>query len=195
MLALLRRAAVLLGLFTLLTGVLYPLAITGAARALFPAQAEGSLVRAEGRVVGSDLIGQAFDDPRYFWGRPSATSPHAYDGSASTGSNLGPSNPALADAVKQRVEALRAADPGVAGVPVPIDLVTASGSGLDPHVSPAAALFQVGRVARARNLPEARIRELVERHVEERTLGLLGEPRVNVLRLNMALDVLSGTGT
>lgn len=194
MLTHLRPAAVLLALFTLVTGLLYPLAVTGAAQALFPSQANGSLVRDGDRVIGSSLIGQAFDDPRYFWGRPSATSPHAYNAAASAGSNLGPSNPALADAIKARVEALRAADPASASVPIPIDLVTTSGSGLDPHLSPAAALYQIGRVARARGLAEARVKDLVERHIEGRTLGVLGEPRVNVLRLNLALDRLARSG-
>lgn len=191
---LLRPALLLLGLFTLLTGVLYPLAITGAAQVLFPHQANGSLVRRHGAVVGSELIGQGFDDPRYFWGRPSATGPASYNAAASTGSNLGPMSPALAEAIAARVAALRAADPagetaGAAGA-VPVDLVTASGSGLDPHLSPAAALYQVPRVARSRGLPAPRLRQLVEAHIETRTFGLLGEPRVNVLALNLALDEL-----
>jgi potassium-transporting ATPase KdpC subunit len=193
MFALFRPAATLLGLFTLLGGIAYPLAVTGAAQALFPAQANGSLLEARGRRVGSSLIGQTFAEPRHFWGRPSATGPAPYNASASTGSNLGPTNPALLRAVRERVAALRAADPGNA-LPVPIDLVTASGSGLDPHVSPAAALYQVGRVARVRGLPEARVRALVESVVEGRTFGALGEPRVNVLRLNLALDGLRGSG-
>ncbi len=196
-----RPALVLLAIFTLLTGVLYPLAVTGAAQALFPAQANGSLVRDHdratrergvatngGRVAGSSLIGQAFDDPRYFWGRPSATAPSAYNAASSNASNLGPSSPALADAVKARVEALRAAHPDMAASPVPIDLVTTSASGLDPHISLEAAMFQAGRVARARGLSEERVRALVKRYGEGRTLGLLGEPRVNVLALNLALD-------
>ncbi|MFO0589491.1 MAG: potassium-transporting ATPase subunit KdpC [Polyangiaceae bacterium] len=190
MLTILRPAAVLLGLFTLLTGAVYPLVVTGAARAIFPAQSRGSLIQEGDRVIGSTLIGQPFEDPRYFWGRPSATSPRAYDASASTGSNLGPSNPALADAVRARVAALRAADPD-STAPVPIDLVTTSASGLDPHISPAAAMYQVARVARARGLPEARVRELVDRFTERPTLGLLGEPRVAVLPLNLALDDLN----
>jgi len=194
MFTLFRPAAALLGALTLITGVAYPLAVTGAARALFPQQAGGSLVVADGQVVGSTLIGQPFDDPRYFWGRPSATGPFACNAGASTGSNLGPSNPALLDAVRGRVAALRAADPGQTG-PVPVDLVTASGSGLDPEISPAAALYQVGRVARARGLPEGRVRALVELYNTGRTLGLLGEPRVNVLRLNMALDGLTRGGS
>lgn len=195
MLSVLRPAATLLALFTLVTGVAYPLAVTGVAQAIFPAQANGSLVEVDGRVVGSSLMGQPFDDPRYFWGRPSATGPSPYNASASTGSNLGPTNPALATAVRERVAALRAADPEQASMPIPVDLVTASGSGLDPHVSPAAALYQVHRVARVRGVPEDRVRALVEAHVEVRTLGVLGEPRVNVLRLNLALDELVRTGT
>jgi K+-transporting ATPase ATPase C chain len=182
-----RPALVLLGLLTLLTGFAYPLVVTGVAQAAFPKQANGSLVLRDGKVVGSALLGQPFSDPRYFWGRPSATSPVPYDGRASSGSNLGPANPALVDAVKARVAALRAADPGN-DAPVPVDLVTASASGLDPHVSPAAAEYQVRRVARARHLDEARVRALVAAHTEQRTLGVLGERRVDVLALNLALD-------
>lgn len=194
MLSQLRPAAVLLALFTLLTGLVYPLAVTASAQLLFPRQANGSLVEANGRVVGSSLVGQAFDDARYFWGRPSATTPVPYNAAASSGSNLGPTNPALATAVRERVAALRAAHPDQASTPVPVDLATASGSGLDPHVSPAAALFQVHRVARARALTDERVRRLVLEHVEGRSLGFLGEPRVNVLRLNLALDALAGGG-
>jgi potassium-transporting ATPase KdpC subunit len=182
-----RSALVLLGLLTLLTGLVYPLAVTGVAQVIFPRQANGSLILKDGKAVGSELIGQPFDDPKYFWGRPSATSPFPYNAGSSTGSNQGPTNPDLQKAVKERVEALRAADPGNTA-PVPVDLVTASGSGLDPHVSPAAALYQVGRVARTRGLDEATVRKLVERHVEDRSFEVLGEPRVNVLRLNLALD-------
>ncbi|WP_437804104.1 potassium-transporting ATPase subunit KdpC [Sorangium sp. So ce693] len=187
MLAHLRPALVLLLALTGLTGFAYPLLSTAVAQAAFPHQANGSLVLQGDRVVGSSLLGQAFHDPRYFWGRPSATSPVPYAGQASAGSNLGPTNPALAEAVKARIEALRAADPEAAA-PVPVDLVTASGSGLDPHISPAAAEYQVRRVARARNLREAEVRRLVARHTEGRWLGLLGEPHVNVLLLNLALD-------
>ncbi|MCG5052468.1 MAG: potassium-transporting ATPase subunit KdpC [Myxococcales bacterium] len=191
---LLRPATALLALMTVLTGLVYPLAVTGASQLLFPRQAQGSLVEAEGRVVGSALIGQPFDEPRYVWGRPSATSPFSYNAASSTGTNLGPSNPVLVEAVRERVAALRAADPGARGVPVPIDLVTASGSGLDPHVSPAAALYQVPRVARARRLSEAVVRAIVLAHVEDRTFGILGEQRVNVLLLNLALDAEARRG-
>jgi K+-transporting ATPase ATPase C chain len=161
--------------------------VTGIAQSLFPAQASGSLIIRDGKPVGSSLIGQNFSDPGHFWGRPSATSPMAYNASASSGSNLGPLNPALADAVKGRVEALRAADPGNTA-PVPVDLVTASASGLDPHISPAAARYQVARVARARGLPVSSVQSLVDEQVEGPLWGLLGESRVNVLRLNLALE-------
>ena len=183
-----RPAIVLLGTFTLLTGIAYPAAVTVGARVLFPRQAEGSLIRNGATVRGSALIGQPFSGPGYFWSRPSATGP-AYNAAASSGSNLGPSNPALAQAVADRVAALRAADPGNTA-PVPVDLVTASGSGLDPHITPAAAAYQVARVTRARSLPEVQVLQLVAANTEGRTFGVLGEPRVNVLKLNLALDHL-----
>jgi K+-transporting ATPase ATPase C chain len=183
----LRPAIVLLGLLTLVTGVAYPLLVTGIAQAVFPHQAGGSLIVRNAKAVGSSLIGQPFDDPKYFWGRLSVTAPFAYNAVASAGSNLGPLNPALHAAAKARIDASRAADPGNPA-PIPVDLVTASGSGLDPHISPAAALYQARRVAKARGLAEEKVRLLVEAHVEDRQLGLLGEPRVNVLRLNLALD-------
>ena len=185
----LRPAVVLLGLLTVLTGGLYPLIVTGIARALFPAEAAGSILERDGHAVGSSLIGQSFTDPGHFWSRPSATTPQPYNGSASTGSNLGPLNPALLDAVKARLAALRAADPGNAA-PVPADLVTASASGLDPHISLAAAYYQAARVARARGLDVGRVRALIAAHGEGRLLGILGEPRVNALELNLALDAL-----
>jgi K+-transporting ATPase ATPase C chain len=187
MTAYLRPALTSLLLLTLITGVAYPLLVTGIAQAVFPFQANGSLIVRDGKTVGSALIGQSFDDPRYFWGRPSATSPFPYNAAASSGSNLSPTNPALISAVQGRVDALRAADPGNTA-PVPVDLVTTSASGLDPHISPAAALYQASRVARARNLAPDAVRALVDRHIERRFLGLFGEPRVNVLALNLALD-------
>lgn len=185
----LRPALVLFLVLTLVTGVAYPLLVTGLAAALFPAQAAGSLIERDGKSVGSALIGQNFSDPKHFWGRPSATSPMAYNAANSSGSNLGPLNPALTDAVKGRVEALRAADPGNAA-PVPVDLVTASASGLDPHISPAAARYQVARVAKARGLAVERVRGLVEQQTETPLLGFLGESQVNVLKLNLALEDL-----
>ena len=185
----LRPALVLFFILTLLTGVAYPLLVTGAAQLLFPAQAGGSLILRDGKPVGSSLIGQNFTDPGHFWGRPSATGPMPYNASASSGSNQGPLNPALVDAVKGRIDALRAPDPGNAG-PVPVDLVTASASGLDPHISPAAARYQAARVARVRGLPLERVQQLVTQETETPLFGLLGEPRVHVLRLNLALDAL-----
>lgn len=190
MLVLLRRAGGVFLVLTLVTGVAYPLAVTGVARLAFPDQASGSIVHRDGRAVGSSLLGQPFTSPRYFWARPSATGPVPYDGAASAGSNLATSNPALIEAVKARVDALRAADPGNFA-PVPVDLVTASGSGLDPHVTPAAAEYQAARVARARGLDAGRVRALVAEHTEGRTFGVLGEPRVNVLELNLALDAMT----
>jgi K+-transporting ATPase ATPase C chain len=183
----LRPALVSFLLLTLITGVLYPLAVTGIGQALFADAANGSLIREDDKLIGSRLIGQPFSDPKYFFGRPSATAPLPYNGAASSGSNQGPTNPALVSAVTDRVATLRALDPHNKA-PVPVDLVTASGSGLDPHISPAAAEYQVPRVARARNVPEAEVRALVEAATEGRTFGILGEPRVNVLLLNLALD-------
>ena len=188
----LRPSLLMLVVLTLLTGVLYPLLVTGIARVAFPRQAHGSLVVTRGQVVGSALLGQAFADPARFWSRPSATAV-PYDASASSGSNMGPMNPALTHALSDRVAALRAADPGNTAR-VPADLVTASGSGLDPHISPAAAEYQVGRVARVRGMDPARLRSLVARHTEARTFGVIGEPRVNVLLLNQALDALDVHG-
>jgi K+-transporting ATPase ATPase C chain len=187
MLSHLRPALVMLLGFSLLTGVAYPYLITGLAQVAFPTQANGSLIERDGKTVGSTLIGQPFADPKHFWSRASATSPYPYNASASSGSNMGPLNPALADAVSARVKALKDAAPDN-GSPVPVDLVTASASGLDPHISPAAAEYQVDRVAKARNLDPQKVRDLVAQYTEGRQLGFLGEAGVNVLRLNLALD-------
>lgn len=188
----LRPTLVLFMVLSLVTGLAYPLLLTGIGQLAFPEQAAGSLLRHNGQIVGSRLIGQHFDTPGYFWGRPSATAPQANNGAASSGSNVGPLNPALQQAVSQRVAALRAADPQQQA-PVPVDLVTSSASGLDPDISPAAALYQVGRVARVRGLDSASVQALVQRHIQPRQWGVLGASRVNVLQLNLALDQLTVT--
>lgn len=185
----LKPALLMLALLTVLTGALYPALVTGLAQAVFQHQANGSQIRQNGKVVGSELIGQTFSDPKYFWGRPSATGPVPYNAGASSGSNLGPLNPALEEAIKARIDALKASDPANTA-PIPVDLVTASGSGLDPQISPAAALWQAPRIARHRGLSEAAVVKLIDAHTDGRQLGLLGEPRVNVLALNLALDHL-----
>jgi potassium-transporting ATPase KdpC subunit len=182
----LRQSVLLFLALTVVTGVIYPLAMTGLAQVVFPHQANGSLIERDGKLIGSELIGQQCDDPRNFWGRPSAA---LYNGAASTGSNFGPTNPAQLDAVRTRVEKLQSAHPQHSGL-IPVELVTASGSGLDPHISPAAAEYQVDRVAKARSLDPTKVRELVAQHTEGRTFGVLGEPRVDVLGLNLALDNL-----
>ncbi len=184
-----RPALVLFAVMTLITGAAYPLLVTALAQLLFPSRANGSLIIRDGKVAGSELIGQSFADPRYFWSRPSATSPIPYNAAASSGSNLGPKNPALVEYARARIAAHRAQSPAAEG-PVPVDLVTASGSGLDPHITPAAARYQAPRVAKARNIPQEILIRLINEHVEGRALGILGEPRVNVLRLNLALDGL-----
>jgi potassium-transporting ATPase KdpC subunit len=184
-----RPAVTLLLVMTALLGIVYPLVITAIAKVAFPRQAAGSLTMKDGKLIGSTLIGQSFSDPKYFWGRPSATTPQPYNGTASTGSNLGPLNPALVDAVKANSKALHDADPENAR-PIPVDLVTASASGLDPEISPAGARYQATRVAHARGIEAARIEALIASHVQSRTLGFIGEPRVNVLELNLALDQL-----
>lgn len=186
----LRPALVVFGLLTALTGAAYPALITGIAQAVFPDQANGSLIVQDGEAVGSRLIGQTFADPGHFWGRPSATAPMSFNAAASSGSNQGPLNPALEEAVKGRIEALKASDPSQTAA-IPVDLVTASGSGLDPHISVAAAQWQAPRVARSRNLSDAQVGELIARHTDGRQLAVLGEPRVNVLELNLALDNLA----
>ncbi|MEO7050463.1 MAG: potassium-transporting ATPase subunit KdpC [Rhodanobacter sp.] len=190
---LLRQSLSLLLLMTVITGVLYPLAATGLAQLIFPYQANGSLIVKDGKPFGSALIGQSFTEAKYFWGRPSATSPNPYNGASSSGSNLGPTNPALTEAVKQRIAALRAADPDNLA-PVPVDLVTSSGSGLDPQISPAAARYQLERVARARGLSTPQVQALLDQNTSGRQFGLLGEPRVNVLQLNLALDATQSHG-
>ena len=187
MIQLLRQSVMMVVVMSVLTGIGYPLLVTAVAQSAFHGQANGSVTAFAGKPTGSALIGQPFDSPRYFWGRPSATSPQAYNSAASTGSNLGTNNPALVDAVKLRIDALRAVDPSNKA-PVPVDLVTASASGLDPQISPAAARYQAGRVARARGLDSAQVLALVDQATEQRTFGLLGEPRVNVLKLNLMLD-------
>jgi potassium-transporting ATPase KdpC subunit len=187
--SILRPAIVLFLIMTVLTGIVYPFAVTGLAQLLFHDQAEGSLVVADGHAVGSRIIGQSFSDPKYFWSRPSATAPQPYNGIASGGSNQGPLNPALTDAVKARIDALKAADPTNTR-PIPVDLVTASASGLDPDISIAAARYQAARVARVRGLEPAAVQSLIDAHAHTRLLGFLGEPRVNVLELNLALDTL-----
>jgi K+-transporting ATPase ATPase C chain len=187
MTSMLRPLLVLFALLTVLTGLVYPLAVTGIGKAVFPNQVSGSLVVRDGKAVGSSLIGQSFQEPKYFWGRISATSPMPNNATASGGSNLGPTNPALIEAVRGRIDALKAADPDNS-LPIPVDLVTASASGVDPHVSPAAALYQVGRVARARHLDADKVRQLVMDHVETPQWGIFGEARVNVLLLNLSLD-------
>ncbi len=185
----LKNAVMSLAVLTVLTGIIYPLAVTEISQAVFPARANGSIIMKDGKPVGSALLGQQFDGPEYFWGRPSATAPYPYNGGASSGSNLGPNNPVLFEEVQSRVNALHAADPGN-HAPIPVDLVTSSGSGLDPDISPAAALYQAGRVARARGLSRAQVVSLIRANTTGRFLGLFGEPAVNVLKLNLALDGL-----
>ena len=198
MVAQLRPAFFMLLIFTVITGVIYPLAVTGIAQVAFPKQANGSLIMVHGKAVGSELIGQQFDDPKYFWGRLSATGDFPYNAfnadtlTGSSGSNYGPLNPALTQAAQARIDALKAADPGNT-LSIPVDLVTASGSGLDPHISIAAALYQIHRVATARGLDEAQVKSLVDKYTQGRQFGFLGEPRVNVLELNLALDRLKQT--
>jgi potassium-transporting ATPase KdpC subunit len=184
-----RTALLLFAVMTLLTGIVYPFAVTGVAQALFPRQANGSLIKIDGKKSASELVGQPFSGPGYFWERPSATTPVTYNGASSAGSNLGPSNPALKETIQKRIAALLVADPENR-LPIPVDLVTASGSGLDPHISPAAALYQTARVARARGIDEKRVIELVHGNIVERQFGILGEPTVHVLRLNIALDAM-----
>ena len=182
-----RPAIVSIAIFTILTGVIYPLVVTGIAQVVFPYQANGSLIVQQGQVMGSELIGQSFDDLRYFWSRPSATSPFPYNAAASAGSNLGPTNPSLIDGVNARIAALKASDP-LNNSSIPVDLVTSSGSGLDPNISIAAALYQAPRIAKARGISEEQVKTLIDRYTQDRQFGVLGEPRVNVLELNLALD-------
>lgn len=190
----LRPVLVLLGGFTLLTGVIYPLLVTAVAQTIFPHQANGSLIEQDGVILGSELIGQPFDDPAYFWGRPSLTQPFPYNAATSAGSTLAPSNPALTEQVSARIAVLKMADPTHTR-PIPVDLVTASASGLDPHISLAAAEYQVERVAKARGVDTAVVRQLVDEYTEGRTFGVLGEPRVNVFRLNLALDAVTAASS
>ena len=189
MFTMIRNTIMSLLLFTILTGFIYPLAVTGIAQAIFPQQANGSIITKDGKPVGSELLGQQFEDPKYFWGRLSATGPYPYNGASSSGSNRGTNNPGLMKAAKERIDALRAAEPGN-NSKIPVDLVTASGSGLDPHISPAAAAYQVQRVVKLRGIEAAKVSALVAANTEDRQWGILGEPRVNVLRLNLALDEL-----
>lgn len=190
MLSYLKPAAIMLLLMTLLTGAIYPALVTVFAKIIYADKANGSLIKdQQGNLHGSQLIGQSFNDPKYFWGRASATSPYSYNAGASSGSNLGPTNPALVDTVKARIAALQAVDPDNK-TPVPVDLITASASGLDPHISPAAVEYQVNRIARTRNIDSEKLRELVQAHTENRQWGLFGEPRVNILKLNLALDTI-----
>jgi len=189
MFTMIRNSLMSLLLFTVLTGLIYPLAVTGLAQAIFPSQANGSVITKNGKAVGSSLLGQQFEDPKYFWGRLSATGPYPYNGAASSGSNLGQNNPALMTAVQARIDALRKADPGN-DAKIPVDLVTASGSGLDPHISQAAAEYQLNRVAKTRGLEQTSVRTLIAKHTQGRWIGLIGEPVVNVLELNLALDGL-----
>ncbi len=189
-----RPVIVSLFVFTLLAGVIYPLAVTGISQVIFPEQANGSIIVKGGKAVGSTLIGQPFDEPKYFWGRLSATSPFPYNSFSSSGSNLAETNPDLVKNAQGRIDALKSADPQ-AGRRVPVDLATASGSGLDPHISPAAAEYQLKRVAKTRGIDEAKVRALVAEYTEDRQFGIIGEPRVNVLKLNLALDEIGGTST
>jgi K+-transporting ATPase ATPase C chain len=193
MITMIRNTLLSFLLFTILTGIIYPLVVIGIAQTMFPGQANGSIISKNGKAVGSELIGQQFNDPRYFWGRLSATTPYPYNGGSSSGSNLGPNNPDLLKAVQARIDALHGADPDN-GAKIPVDLVTASGSGLDPHISPAAAEYQIHRVAKARGLEDVSIRDIIAKNTRGRWLGVIGESTVNVLMLNMALDDQKVTG-